>query len=491
MTRTTSRRPASWPVIAAVILAKSLVVSAQENQEKTTVLLKPGQNLQAIVEDAPEGTVFLFEPGLYRMQTIYPKSRQEFLGQEGVILNGAMELKSWSKASGLWRSEDLPPSLPFHGRCEAGRPLCTIREDLFFNGRLYQRVGSFEELGPGRWYQEGRRAYLSDDPIGQSVELGVTPRAFGGEAHDVVLKDLIVEKYASDSQQGAIFADNGYGWRISNVIARWNHGAGLSFGSNTRVTGGAFSHNGQLGMAGIGENSRIEGVEIAFNNYAGYDARWEAGGTKFWETRGLTVLDSCIHHNGGPGLWTDNDNIHVTYQGNKVFLNADDGIKHEISYDAIIRDNIVARNGTSAFDDWLWGAQILIQNSSNVKVYGNIVEVSDEFGNGIGVIHQDRGSGIYGAWIAANNVVHQNTIIHLGRRGRNGVVTDTGDSDFWATANNSFDDNSYVVADRDGAYWTAKGGEEPWGNLRDMGLERSGKLSEERRAPMTLSCGLE
>ena len=47
------------------------------------------------------------------------------------------------------------------------------------------------------------------------------------------------------------------------------------------MEGGSFSHNGQIGIAGSGgEGSRIEGVEIAFNNYAGYDADWEAGGTQ-------------------------------------------------------------------------------------------------------------------------------------------------------------------------------------------------------------------
>ena len=208
-----------------------------------------------------------------------------------------------------------------------------------------------------------------------------------------MLENLVVEKYASDAQQGAIYPDRARGWRISDVTARWNHGVGLSFGPETRVSGGSFSHNGQLGIGGTGEGSTIEGVEIAFNNYAGYNSGWEAGGTKFWETKDLIVRDSCIHHNGGPGLWTDNDNIGALYEGNKVFMNADDGIKHEISYDATIRNNIVAHNGTSGFDIWLWGSQILIQNSSNVEVYGNLVEVSDGFGNGIGVIYQDRGEG--------------------------------------------------------------------------------------------------
>jgi hypothetical protein len=486
MLRVTSRDRISWLVALAVIVSAGCVLSAQSPQ---TVVVKPGQDIQEIVENAPQGTRFRFEPGVYRQQTIYPKDRQEFIGQDGVILSGAMELKSWTSESGLWQHEDLPQALPFHGECEDGGDLCKLREDLFVNGRLYARAASLDELGPRAWYYENRRAYLADDPTGQSVELGVTPLAFGGDAEDVVLQDLIIEKYAPDSQHGAIYIDNARGWRLSNVTARWNHGAGLSFGPETLVKGGSFSHNGQVGILGIGEGARIEGVEIAFNNYAGYDAKWEAGGTKFWRNKRLVVQNSCVHHNNGPGLWSDIDNVGVVFDGNKVFMNADDGIKVEISYGAVIRNNIVAYNGTSGFDDWLWGSQILIQNSSNVRVYGNLVEVSSKFGNGVGVIHQDRGNGAYGPWNAVNNLIEHNTIVHLGSRGESGIVTDTDDEDwFWKEADNRFDRNTYIVADGGSEYWTSKEGSEVWDDLRNLSFERNGELIVEQRAPMELSC---
>ena len=315
----------------------------------------------------------------------------------------------------------------------------------------------------------------------------MTPQAFGGDAEGVVIKDLTVEKYASNAQEGAIFADDARGWRISNVTARWNHGAGLSFGPETRVEGGSFSHNGQIGIVGIGDGTRIEGVEIAFNNYAGYNPRWEAGGTKFWATTELVVRDSCIHHNAGPGLWADNDNIDVLYEENKVFSNRNEGIKHEISYRAVIRNNIVQANGID-HDTWLWGSQILIQNSSDVEVYGNLVEVPREFGNGIGIIHQDRGEGAYGPWHAVGNLIHENTIIHLGSRGQNGVVTDTDDDSFWKTSDNRFDRNTYIVADAGAEYWTSKDRDEAWGNVQNLGYETTGRMRVEQRAPMALSC---
>ena len=87
---------------------------------------------------APEGTQFRLEPGIYRQQTIRPKNRQKFNGQDGVILTGAMVLESWTNAAGIWKQEGLPGPLPFHGECEDGGELCRFREDLFVNDRLYQ-----------------------------------------------------------------------------------------------------------------------------------------------------------------------------------------------------------------------------------------------------------------------------------------------------------------------------------------------------------------
>jgi hypothetical protein len=489
----TPSRPRSLSRASVLLAATALLAGGAcalpEDKDAPVVDLTPGQNLEAIVARSPEGTSFRFEPGVYRLQTIHPRSGQQFIGQEGVILSGAMSLVTWTRMSGLWQAKDLPQPLPSHGECEQGRPLCTSREDLFVDDRLYQRVGSLQELGPGRWYYANRRAYLADDPTGHSVELAVTPRAFGGDAQGVVLKDLIVEKYASDAQEGAIYLDEARAWRLYHVTARWNHGAGLSFGPETQVIGGSFSHNGQLGMGDSGgAGARIRGVEIAFNNYAGYDPKWEAGGTKFWQTTGLIVQDSCVHDNAGPGLWTDTDNIETLYQGNKVFRNANEGIKHEVSYRAIIRNNIVAYNGTSKFDDWLWGSQILIQDSSNVTVEDNLVEVAAEFGNGIGVIYQGRGAGDYGPWLAVHNSVRHNTIILRGGRGQNGVVTDTGDKHFWRDAGNSFDSNTYVVADRASRYWTSDGRDESWDHIQEIGFEKNGELILDQRAPVELSC---
>jgi hypothetical protein len=65
----------------------------------------------------------------------------------------------------------------------------------------------------------------------------------------------------------------------------------------------------------------------------------------------------------------------------------------------------------------------------------------------IGIIYQEARQRRFRAWRSVNNPVHHNTIVHRGGRARNGVVTDTGDTQFWQSANNNFDRNIYIVAD--------------------------------------------
>ena len=114
-----------------------------------TITVAPGQNIQQTVDNAPEGTRFVFAPGIYRQQTIIPKDRQQFIGQDGVILNGAMALTDWTQVAGLWQTDGLPAPLDFHGECDDGREFCHRREDLFVNDHLYKRVRALAGLAPG------------------------------------------------------------------------------------------------------------------------------------------------------------------------------------------------------------------------------------------------------------------------------------------------------------------------------------------------------
>jgi parallel beta-helix repeat protein len=88
----------------------------------------------------------------------------------------------------------------------------------------------------------------------------------------------------------------------------------------------------------------------------------------------LVLRNNFVHHNKGPGLWTDIDNIYTLIEDNRVEDNSRLSIYREISYDATIRNNSASRNGFSLPDsDVVRGGGIAIRSSSNVEVYGNIV----------------------------------------------------------------------------------------------------------------------
>jgi parallel beta-helix repeat protein len=146
-----------------------------------------------------------------------------------------------------------------------------------------------------------------------------------------------------------------------------------------------------------------------------------------------------VHHNVGPGLWTDVDNINTVFEKNVVEDNTGTGIFHEISYDAIIRNNQVRRNGHSTCN-WLYGAGILVAHSSNVEVHGNTVEDNC---NGIVGIQQDRGAGPYGPHELKNLYVHDNTVRMPS--GQSGIADGSGGNAVYTSRNNRFESNSYSI----------------------------------------------
>lgn len=143
------------------------------------------------------------------------------------------------------------------------------------------------------------------------------------------------------------------------------------------------------------------------------------------------------------------------------------GIFHEISYDAVIRNNVATGNG-HGFADWLWGAGILVAASSGVEVYGNTVTGNAD---GIAGIQQDRGDGPDGPYVLDDLWIHDNTI-SVGN-GSIGVVEDTGDDGVFTDRNIRFDRNTYV--DVKGARYEWGGGRLDSGGWVDAGQDPNGQ----------------
>jgi hypothetical protein len=358
-----------------------------------SIRLAPEDDAAAVVQEAPEGTVFRLVDGLYRGWSVAPKDGQSFIAEgTAAVLDGSIVVDAWVRVDDHWVAK-IPPSGWNEGEAREGS-LALQREDLFLDEQLLHPVASLKALEPGRWYRDVTTAYIVDDPKGHLVELSLEPHAFQGEAEDLVLQGMIVRQYASPAQRGAIEGAKGLNWSLIDVSAAHNHSRGLSLGPNLIVEGGAYVWNGQLGIGGHGHDVIVRRAEIGHNNYAGYQHWWEAGGFKITKSDNLKFIANYVHHNDGPGIWLDWDNRDALIEGNLVAANQAQGLQYEASRNGVVRNNIFTRNDQSRYDVGFWGAEILIQNTRGIDVVGNQVVV--EFNAGIGVTQQERDLGDYG-----------------------------------------------------------------------------------------------
>jgi parallel beta-helix repeat protein len=456
------------------------------------VTINPGDDIQAKVNSYPTGTTFNVKAGLYRSQSVTPKDWDVFIGEPGAIMNGSILLTNFVKQGSLWvATAAVSQGQWIDYGTYPGWEGSKDPDDLFYNDVPLQHVLSQGEVTTGKWYviygQPGT-IYVADDPAGKKVEISVTRCAFSGSASNVAIQGFVVEKYAIPGQFGAIGDQfQGANWLIQGNEARLNHGTGISGANGSRIIGNYVHHNGMkgIGNANLGPGIPaagllVEGNEMAFNSTMHFVYDGESGGAKFGAVDGLVCRNNYSHDNTGWGLWTDVDSINVTYDGNLVVSNSWIGIQHEISYAATIRNNYCVGNGWRNAG-WAWDEQILIFNSQDVQAYSNTIVMSGSIGNGIVIMHGNRGSGgyaaTYGPYVARNNYIHNNNIIHTTTHGASGIDCSYDNANFWATSSNRFDYNIYTVANSGNSYWWWNDSARTFSGLQGCGQELHGTLN--------------
>ena len=292
------------------------------------------------------------------------------------------------------------------------------------------------------------------------------------KATGVIIRDLTVEKFATDAQVAPIHGIRN--WRVTNVTSVHNHGVGLNIASGTIVQGGHFNQNGQIGINGWrADDTQVLGAEMAGNNYAGYSTAWEAGGLKLTSSSRVTISGNNVHDNNGQGLWGDIDDQDFTYTNNVVSNNSGNGIMYEISFGAAsIQNNTITCNG---------GAGIYLSNSSGVDVSGNIILVGPDNApgsngaagaGGIDIINDFRDPGPNGPYQASDNNVHDNLITHGGNSAQDGIFIYRQ-----TPSSNMFDHNTYYVSNVNTPHWHSGRTSYRWrAFVSDTGLEQHGEM---------------
>ena len=441
-----------------------------------SVVVATTDDLEYLVTTSAPGATFFLKSGVHRIATgLAALGAQTFVGETDAIISGAKVLPNFVGTGG-WTYDSSNSRWWIDGQTQEGNqaysvgyspnnqicmpspdPHCAFPEDLWFGTTVKKHQRTLANLSAGEWHFDyvANRIYVKDNPSGQTIETSVAEDAFHGSGARMTVANLILERFASPPQHAIIHANAATGWMVLNNEVRYGHARGVNIHTGMTLIGNAIHHNLQIGIGNGGTGALVLSNEIAYNNYTGmYSVGWEAGGTKFVSTSNLVVRRNNVHHNEGPGLWTDIDNKDCTYENNTVDDNTWMGIFHEIGYACIIRNNVVRRNGFSVNGGpgaWVWSAGILIAASRDVQVYGNYVY---DNADGIGAVQQDRsmsGSQPYGLYRVVNLNVHDNYV--AGTVGSVGVNRDAFTDSIYTSDNNHFENNHYYFGSGTGNWW--------------------------------------
>ena len=413
--------------------------------------------IQTALNEQPAGTTFCFAAGTYRLTTrLAPRSGQALVAVDPgtARFNGAKLIR-----------DDQVTTLANHfvltgqrqelgksgtGGCRPPDPYpasyqgCLLDDQVFIDDSPLWQVETKADLTrPNEFWMDNAndRILLNRDPRGHKVEVSIGEEAILSYGWNIRISGLVIEKFANAMQTGAITV-GGEGWIIEQNNIRFNNGIGIFSATRNVVRHNFVHHNGEMGLAGQGTGIVIDSNVISYNNINGVNWAWEGGGAKWVKTTGLVVKNNYSHHNEGPGLWTDGYNIDTVYDNNLVEDNSVQGIIHEISYAAVIKNNAVRRNGFGHPQvNSYWGAGIEIWQSPNVEIYNNVVE---DNAHGITAVMTPRGSGTYGVHEVRNLYVHDNRIKLSNPQGRSGLAVYGGSgNEYFTSKNNRFARNSY------------------------------------------------
>ena len=376
-------------------------------------------------------------------------------------------------------------------------PLCLYCNELFVNNAIQTFIGQGTTGAPltpttGQWWFNTTDNSVNFNATGLGTFPGTnvveysywnntnSGNFFTSGPLNFTFFNFTIEKFATQAQQSPISV-NGTGANFIQMIMQWNHGVGISLSGSGLLPGGTtpdflikkcrILNNGQEGInTNQAHGMEIYDCEIAYNNRAGYNPGWDAGGFKHVFSHAGVIKRCHVHNNYGMGMWWDigcsgweiaenyvHDNAPLpNFSGAGLYLA---GMQYEIGYGGsaatTIHDNIFI-SGIGSI-----GPCISIPCSDNMEVYQNVCIIGS--GNtqqgGIVVSVNDGRQMVFspvGYTFATVNIyaahfnVHDNITIHINDTAYDGININTACPVAFSWA---WDRNTYITSDTTTAHW--------------------------------------
>lgn len=332
----------------------------------------PYRTIGRAVSAAGSGDDVILRGGVYRESVLIHNKQVHLRSQPGerAVLDGARVVRDWDASGSLWVSTDWTREFAVEGpggpvswdNPVAGRP-----DQVFMDEEPLAQVTSPDQVGPGSFFHDIARdeIWVADNPIIRTVSASNLPYGFFFDrAHGSTLTGVTVRRFGTEEQDMAAVRAYSNGIVLDDVVIEQNARMGLSvIGDGVVLRNSRVLANGYLGVHGHQvDGIVVERSAVLGNNRAGFDEFHSAGGIKITESTGITVRDSDVSYNDGPGIWVDLDVEFVTLIGNLVEHNRRAGIEVELSTNVEVLDNVVLDNGE---------AGIWVLESRHVRVAHN------------------------------------------------------------------------------------------------------------------------
>jgi parallel beta-helix repeat protein len=258
-----------------------------------------------------------------------------------------------SGAVNISPGQDIPAIVDAHG---AGTAFCVLAGTYQTNSPINLKAGD-SLVGQYGAIIDGTNVTMTYDIGSTSIVRGWN---CGGDCSGALVQNLVIHGLADHSCVG-IYAAGSDNWTVDhNEIYGCRHGVNAGTNSGTHTTNNLIHDNGYSGFAGyMPKNSLVENNEL-YKNGA------ETGGSdqKVSLTTGMTFRNNH-YHDQPMGIWLDGENTNALIEGNLLEDLEREGVFHEISGSAVIRNNTIRRNA---------GHAIFISTSQDVEIYGNVLE---------------------------------------------------------------------------------------------------------------------
>lgn len=365
--------------------SNALYVSTSGSNSAKGTFNAPVRSIGTAISKASSGQTIVVRAGSYHETVKIPSGKKIHLRSypgEKVWLDGSSLLKNFSTSNGRYTTawnHDFDSSPTYTrgakdnteeawGFVNDDYPMAAHPEQVWIDGVAQKQVGSLSAVRAGTFYVDkaGNKMTLGTNPSGKSVRASTLVKALSIRADGSTVNGINVRKYApSVPDMGAVTAEKP-GISLSNLTVEDSATTGINVSAvNNKISNVRIQRSGMLGMNAVyADGLSVNKLVSTANNAERFNSSPVSGGLKITRSRGITVKNSTLSSNKGPGLWIDESVYNSKVLNNDMANNTGHGMSLEISAKAIVANNRIINNGGNGFK---------LNNSNDVQIWNNTI----------------------------------------------------------------------------------------------------------------------